>query len=1639
MQFTRGAGWLLLGLILAPPGRSETAATAIASSRFEEPLVATALTSRTEDEALARAIRTYHGQASPDDFQVFDAFLSEYPRTGWRVALLSNLGLSYYHYGYFSRAIESWEQAWQAGRAVTEPRARALVDRTVGELVRMHARLGHAERLEALLEETRGRHVTGPATEALAGGKEGLWMMQHNPGVAYLCGPMALKSLLLSQGAEPAHVQFLDNYRSGPRGTTLAEVARLAGEAKLGYRLVFRDPGQAAPVPSIVHWKVGHFAAIVGETGDRLHIVDPTFGEDLWITRGALDGESSGYFLAPAADLAAGWREVGPGEAETVRGMGFVSLLEQWATRLNDWLSKPCSSLFHAMCGYNITEMLVSLTLRDTPVGYQPPRGPAVFTSLIYNQREAGQPANFSFFNVSPKWTLSWLAYIQDDPRLAGATVTRYPSGGGEVIYSGYNSKTGSFTPETLDASVLVRTNASPIAYERRLPDGGREVYAQTDGATVFPRRIFLTQIYDPAGNVLNLTYQSQLRLASVQDSFGRATTFSYDLAAQPLLVTRITDPFGRSAKLDYDSKGRLVQITDVAGLTSQFTYDASSLINSLTTAYGTTKFAYDGTGTYRWLEATDPLGYTERVEFQQESKGIPYNDPNNLIPKGILAPFNQYLNGRDTFYWDKHAYKVANGDHTMARNRHWTHTTTNILMVSHTIESVKMPFENRVWHNYPGQPNAGIGTAIAGTLDYPSLTGRVLDDGTTQLSQVTYNTLGKPTAMIDPVGRQTLFTYDANEIDLLKVQQKTAAGNSTIASFTYNSQHKPVTATDAAGQTSTYLYNPSGDLIQTTDALGRVTKYEYNGGGYLTRIVNPNGKTAASFTYDTTGRIASRTDSEGRTVSFAYDPLDRLTQETYPDGTTRQYTWNKLDLASVTDRQGRVKQYTYDAVRNLIGMTDPMGRQTQFTYYENGALKSLIDPNGNVTTWTIDLQGRVTGKQYADGSQSSNAYEKTTSRVKSSTDARGQVKQYTYALDDQLAGIDYTNVINPTPSVKFTYDPYFSRLASITDGGGTRTYQYQPLGAPGALRLAQESGPYQNDAIGYQYDALGRLIGRTVDSSTESFAFDSLSRLTSTVGPLGAFDLAYLGETGQLASRQLRGAATGTAWSYDTNANDRRLTAIANGGAARGYQYTTTPENLVTRIVETAASDGAAPTQTWDYSHDQADRLLQGVSSGGAQYAYGYDSADNLTLQQGAAGAVSASYNALNQISGLGSGPSFTYDANGNLTDDGVRTYNWDAENRLINIVSKADPTQVVTLRYDGLGRRTAIVSAAGVETRYLWCGEQLCQARDSSDAVVRHYYPEGELIAGGAALLYGRDHLGSVRDVVAQDGSLLASYDYDAYGNPVQPAGPGGADLRYAGMFYEQNSGLYLTHYRAYDPVTARWLSRDPLAELGGMNLYAYVAGKPLEYIDPNGEELVGAAIGVGAGAVAGFLAGCSNGGTIAQGIQGAAIGALVGAAVGAFAPWAAGQIGDLVAAAVGSQTAGAAAYAAALTALNGLGGAGGAFVTNLSLRKDDLSEGVWTGFAVGALAPLLSGESLVTQAIAEAYGGAGASIALAWHSAVFGTLAALGQYSYSQNHPAQPAPAPAPPTYQPLPWPPTYQPGYSGGSWPNIPYRY
>jgi len=452
-------------------------------------------------------------------------------------------------------------------------------------------------------------------------------------------------------------------------------------------------------------------------------------------------------------------------------------------------------------------------------------------------------------------------------------------------------------------------------------------------------------------------------------------------------------------------------------------------------------------------VQVTDPMGFHEREEWLERSP-TPASDPAATVPAG-MAVTNSNLQFRNSFHWDKNAYVVAGCtpsggcDYTKARISHFTHVPPSTAIKAMSLESVKHPLENRIWNLLPGQPSSLFG----GTFNQPSAVGRVLDDGTTQLYQYSYDTTGlfKLTQIIDPLGRITSFNY-VNGVDLAAITQVTSpaqntGGNTstTVAQYIYNYQHRPLIHYDAAGQMTGFAYNAVGQPTSVTNPLNQTTQYQYDASHNLSTVINANSVTAASFTYDAYTRVRTFTDSEGWTVTYDYDAADRVTRMTYPDGTAETYTYDRLDLATFQDRQGRVWTYTHDANGRLTSTTDPSGQQTQFGSHNAGKLPSLTDPKTNVTSWTYDVQGRLTGKQFPNASTVTYAYETTTSRLKSVTDALGQIKTYSYAKDDLLTGTSYTNVVNATPNVSFTYDPFFPRVVSMTDGTGTKQYTEPP------------------------------------------------------------------------------------------------------------------------------------------------------------------------------------------------------------------------------------------------------------------------------------------------------------------------------------------------------------------------------------------------------------------------------------------------------------------------------------------------------------------------------------------------------------------------------------------------------------------
>src|SRR5262249_44115629 len=147
-----------------------------------------------------------------------------------------------------------------------------------------------------------------------------------------------------------------------------------------------------------------------------------------WLDADAINAESSGYFLVKRGAQGAGMRPISRSEGASIRGMGATTIFDKNGNTQHD--PRVCSKTT-PMCQYGFHLMLVSLALNDTPVGYAPPIGPSMFTTLSYSQREANQPALPTFSNYGPKWTSNWLAYVVDNPRIPGAGVFRYAAGGG--------------------------------------------------------------------------------------------------------------------------------------------------------------------------------------------------------------------------------------------------------------------------------------------------------------------------------------------------------------------------------------------------------------------------------------------------------------------------------------------------------------------------------------------------------------------------------------------------------------------------------------------------------------------------------------------------------------------------------------------------------------------------------------------------------------------------------------------------------------------------------------------------------------------------------------------------------------------------------------------------------------------------------------------------------------------------------------------------------------------------------------------------------------------------------------------------------------------------------------------------------
>ena len=689
-----------------------------------------------------------------------------------------------------------------------------------------------------------------------------------------------------------------------------------------------------------------------------------------------------------------------------------------------------------------------------------------------------------------------------------------------------------------------------------------------------------------------------------------------------------------------------------------------------------------------------------------------------------------------------------------------------------------------------------------------------------------------------------------------------------TIASYTYDGIGRTTTVTDQDSVTLTYTYDnldrvtkityPDGtfeqvayhgitgmkDWTQARD--GGRTLYFYDQRGYLIATNEP-GQRFTFWNYDNDGNLILLIDPQGNRTTWQYDIEGRLIQKTLQDGALEQYAWNtKSQLTQQTSPRGMQTIFTYDTLGRLTSTAyQTSAGATAFptesrTYDVLDRVATSVDGEGT-TTYSFDTAARLSS---VDGPYSNDAVSygyDALSRVNSITTPGSITQSYTYDSDKRLS--TWTDVFG---SGSMTYDGRTSRVTNVSRASGVLSTSYAYSAASDLFKLSQIKHQTGGSAVS-QFDytwntrqdiaTWTRTLGTTADRQTQwTLVHDAAHQLISAT-------LQQVSSSAVVADQR---------WNFDAIGN-RTLDYDLVANVRNEYTHNGTNQ----RVNQSTYSSGQRPWVKGAISEPgsvnlggsplavKGDNSFQGQAPSRATTVVAQDTAGNTTSTN------------WQLISGTGSTPdvtlTYSYDSEGNFLGDGTSTFEWDLRNRLTAIVTGTHRTEFT---YDGSDRRVRVVEkdsgSVTSDKRYVFNGLSLLEERASDNSTaLRRFYAGGhvDLSDSGKRYAYTTDHLGSVREAMLLDGTsgdpttatLTARYDYDLWGKRTVLDGGTAAEtlvLRgYTGHVYHKQSGLWLATYRAYSSTMGRWISRDPIGERGGINLYGYVGNAPVLVTDPLG----------------------------------------------------------------------------------------------------------------------------------------------------------------------------------------------------------
>jgi RHS repeat-associated protein len=606
-------------------------------------------------------------------------------------------------------------------------------------------------------------------------------------------------------------------------------------------------------------------------------------------------------------------------------------------------------------------------------------------------------------------------------------------------------------------------------------------------------------------------------------------------------------------------------------------------------------------------------------------------------------------------------------------------------------------------------------------------------------------------------------------------------------------------------GLPASFTYDGAGDRLSLTDGKNQTTTWTYDAYGNVSNKVDAANNLIFIYKYDPDNRLTNRWSAAKGTTVYRYNAAGSLTNIDYSGGTvTMPSVYLAYDilnrLTNMVDAVGTTV-YGYDSVSELLSEADPWVNDTVSYTYANRLRTglSLSQPSGSWSqSYGYDLTRRLTnvtsqagsfGYQYAGSGPSTLV-------------SRLALPNGAYITDtyDSVARMLSTKLLNSSSAIldseSYAYNLAGQRTAETNTAGDFRNYTYDNASELTSA-ISKEAGGVTNrwqEQSGYTYDAAGNLNYLTNNALVQTFNVNNLNELTTGT------------HSGTLT-------VAGTTTTPATN-------VTVNGLIASLYADSTF-----------ASTNQTVTNAAWN------------TYTATAQDSYGRISSNSVNLF-------------------IPSTAHYSYDLNGNLVSEQSpaggtnRIFNYDDENQLISVcVTNVWRNDFV---YDGKFRRrierdyswTGSAWTQTNEVHFIYDGNVVIQERNANNNPLVTYTRSGssllartdygqEVPGSPTTAYYHADGNGNITMLIYTNQIIAAKYLYDPFGNTLSLSGPLASlnVYRFASKEWNNSAGIYNFGRRYYDPMLQRFINRDPLAEQGGINLYAYVANNPINEFDPQG----------------------------------------------------------------------------------------------------------------------------------------------------------------------------------------------------------